>query len=373
MDKMTYEQCLSELNEARTELESYLKHIFLQAKKERQEIKNYIKQQNENLDIAKKKFEEDKKNFYELKEAYDKVFKERQIGFPWIVGRINDATEIICKNSYQRSQEYNLREIKKERDVYKGIIDFYEHQYPYLKELREIECELDLEEQVGYSESERKDESHYFLTPDEYRSKSSVERNQLALDRYKKRTLSKWEIGKMYERYIGFLKEEEGYSVDYDGIKYRLEDRGRDLICTKGDEIQIIQCKMWSLSKHIYENSIFQFFGTVYYAREEERKQNPFAPRNVRGLFYTTTDLSDYALKAAQEIGIEIVKEKMNKDYPCIKCNINNGEKIYHLPFDQQYDHTIIKANTGEFYASTCAEAESKGFRRALRHNYSTK
>ena len=82
----------------------------------------------------------------------------------------------------------------------------------------------------------------------------------------------------MYERYIGFLKEEEGYSVDYDGIKYRLEDRGRDLICTKGDEIQIIQCKMWSLSKHIYENSIFQFFGTVYYAREEERKQNPFFP-----------------------------------------------------------------------------------------------
>jgi hypothetical protein len=52
-----------------------------------------------------------------------------------------------------------------------------------------------------------------------------------------------------------------------------------------------------------------------------------------------------------------------------IKCNINQttGEKIYHLPFDQQYDRTRIIISKGECYASTVSEAESKGFRRAFR------
>jgi hypothetical protein len=52
-----------------------------------------------------------------------------------------------------------------------------------------------------------------------------------------------------------------------------------------------------------------------------------------------------------------------------VKCNINpgNGERIYHLPFDQQYDRVIVGDQDGEFYASTVAEAEAAGFRRALR------
>jgi hypothetical protein len=55
-------------------------------------------------------------------------------------------------------------------------------------------------------------------------------------------------------------------------------------------------------------------------------------------------------------------------EFPRIKCNINGKDKIYHLPFDQQYDRTQIK-NNGEFMAWSVAEAESKGFRRAKRHN----
>ena len=60
-------------------------------------------------------------------------------------------------------------------------------------------------------------------------------------------------------------------------------------------------------------------------------------------------------------------------DYPCIKCNIGhdsegNRTKIYHLPFDQQYDNTKIEPNKGEFYAVTVKEAENAGFRRAFKH-----
>lgn len=43
------------------------------------------------------------------------------------------------------------------------------------------------------------------------------------------------------------------------------------------------------------------------------------------------------------------------------------GERVYHLPFDQQYDTTVIEPDRGELYAATVAEAEELGFRRAWR------
>ncbi|GEM_PF-6509305 len=60
----------------------------------------------------------------------------------------------------------------------------------------------------------------------------------------------------------------------------------------------------------------------------------------------------------------------MDKGYPIIKCNVNQAtkEKIYHLPFDQQYDRTQINASMNEFYATTCAEAENRGFCRAMKY-----
>ena len=48
-----------------------------------------------------------------------------------------------------------------------------------------------------------------------------------------------------------------------------------------------------------------------------------------------------------------------------IKCNINNKNKIYHLPFDQQYDRVVIEKDKGELYVKTVKEAEDLGFRRA--------
>jgi hypothetical protein len=38
-----------------------------------------------------------------------------------------------------------------------------------------------------------------------------------------------------------------------------------------------------------------------------------------------------------------------------------------HLPFDQQYDATLVELERGERWVSTVAEAEALGFRRAWR------
>ncbi len=305
-----------------------------------------------------------------LKDAVNRIIEERQMGFPWIAGKIASATTIIYKNKYQKSRIYDLRKALKEIETLKGLIDFHEYLYPHLKELHVKLEETPLEANARYTKFEQADEAHYWLTPEEYRELPPVERNQIALDRYKKKHLSDWEIGKRYERYIGYLYEKQGYKVDYDGITLKMEDRGRDLICSKENEIIIIQCKNWSSSKTIYEKHIFQFFGTICYARIEEKRKNNLFPREIKGVFYTTTKLSDYALDAAKALNIEIKLEQIDKDYPCIKCNIRNREKIYHLPFDQLYDRTEIKPNTDEFYARTCQEAENAGFRRAMKHFY---
>lgn len=85
-------------------------------------------------------------------------------------------------------------------------------------------------------------------------------------------------------------------------------------------------------------------------------------------MFPHFSKLSYVAEQFCKKLGI-LIRPTEYVDYPRIKCNVNGGNKIYHLPFDQQYDRTMI-CNKGEFYAWNVKEAESKGFRRAMRHQY---
>jgi hypothetical protein len=140
------------------------------------------------------------------------------------------------------------------------------------------------------------------------------------------------------------------------------EDLGRDLICKRGKVVEIVQAKCWSATKTIHEKHVFQLYGTTLLYR----LQNPTVA--VTPVLVVTTDLSDIARMAAKELGVCVEHTALRFDYPMIKCNINRstGEKIYHLPFDQQYDRVLI-TGAGERYAGTVEEAETLGFRRAWR------
>lgn len=99
--------------------------------------------------------------------------------------------------------------------------------------------------------------------------------------------------------------------------------------------------------------------------------EHQVAKEKVMAILITNTKLSPMAKKMASYLGVVYVENYESGDYPCIKCNIGHGKdgeatKNYHLPFDQQYDSTKIR-NKGEFYASTVAEAEASGFRRAFK------
>ena len=214
----------------------------------------------------------------------------------------------------------------------------------------------------------------WWLPNEEYRKLTETERAQVTLSRYISGKKSNWAIGRDYEMFCGYLYRKEGYNVEQFGINKRLQDTGRDLICVKGAETLIVQCKFWSQNAIIYEKHIAQLFGTTMaYAMEQglsadavlnsDKQINKVVP-----VFVTSANLSDVALRFAHMLGVKVKKIEFdpNSDsFPRIKCNINNGEKIYHLPTDQKYDDTIINLCDGENYVFTAQEAKNLGFRRA--------
>lgn len=205
-----------------------------------------------------------------------------------------------------------------------------------------------------------------YVSKEEYNRFSVDERNQLALNNYIKGKKSKWQIGRDYEMYCAYIYEKNGWHVERFGIEKRLNDMGRDIIATKDDTVHIIQCKLWSNDKLIHEKHIAQLYGsTIEYIISIE---TTLFKQKIVPVFITNIELSETAQKFAKRLNVLVCKWQM-QEYPRIKCNINNGEKIYHLPFDQQYDRTQIK-NNGESYEFCVKDAVYKGFKRARRHYF---
>ena len=205
----------------------------------------------------------------------------------------------------------------------------------------------------------------------------NAENFQTALDNFRKRNFCRLEIGRLYERYIGYLYEEDGWRVAFTGVLGGYEDLGRDLVCIRGNEHQIIQAKCWSQKKQIHEKHVYQLFATVTHYRfqlrealvlKHGRKKAKEIMKTIKisGHLFSTTGLSEVATKVAKHCSITFRHVPLSKDYPMVKCNItrHTGEKLYHLPFDKQYDSIIIGNVDGERYVNSVAEAEEIGFRR---------
>jgi hypothetical protein len=135
----------------------------------------------------------------------------------------------------------------------------------------------------------------------------------------------------------------------------------------KNDIVHLIQCKRLSVvkGKPVRENVVAQIYGAaMFYAM-----RSGINPKNAKAVIVTTYELSEQALQFAKLLNVSVQERRSFEPYPCIKCNISSAdqERIYHLPFDQQYDLTVIEKDKGEFYALTVADAVRAGFRRAYR------
>ncbi len=320
----------------------------------------------------------------------DSLLSKTIRSYPWVAkihGDLIAAEADMLAGSLRRKQRPALRAaeqvqaFKQEaRDriqrakygEYKATV--YEGVFPFLADLFEGAEVTELVAPTA-PPSDSDDPAKFYLTQGEYDSLSSSAKNQLALDRYIERRKSSWEIGRDFERYVGFRYERLGYDVEYHGALRGLEDLGRDLIARKPNETLIIQCKYWSQWKDVHENAVFQLFGsTVDFAFEnkllepDENAISALKRHGVRPVFVTSTKMSARAVAACEALSIEPKTDvRFDTRYPRIKCNVGKNERLYHLPFDQQYDRVKIEPAKGEFYALTTAEAEAKGFRRAFR------
>lgn len=266
-----------------------------------------------------------------------------------------------------REKGQRLAEAIRRAKAAEWTVALYEHHLPWITELRDqAEQAAYIEAATGEADGKGKrteDPAARWLSKEEFAGMSEGERNQRALDRYLRSRKSPWQLGRDYERYVGYLREQAGFAVTYQGIEKGLEDLGRDVLAERDGSIEVIQCKRWAQVKTIHEKHVFQLYGTMVLARLE----NP--GKEITGTFTTTTQLSPKAREVADYLEIKVEEQFPLCDYPRIKCNIarRGDERIYHLPFDQQYDTTVIEPDRGEIYVSTVAEAESHGFRRAWR------
>lgn len=394
--RLKYENLKNKLEQDYQEKEKYIKNSYDDTKLLR---KNELEEIAELRRNELEKIEKFKKNELENLESQrtKEIARIRKIEFEfnkgflngrkWLAGLIAEAEASIdhAKEEILRTKKNpaitasaTVKQIRIEKQKILSEAKFLEYQlksykeyFPFLEEYEDIILQetYDFQGETTQDDIEKIDPVHKYLPLDEYNSLTPSQRNQLALDRYLSSSLDNYSIGRLYEMYLGFIYTKEGWDVQYHGIQKQKQDLGRDLICEKDNTIHIVQAKCWSHDKLIHEKHIFQLFGTTFEYKENYR--NNLYKKEIIPVFITTTTLSDVARSAADLLGIRYRENfELQKNFPMIKCNINKstGEKIYHLPFDQQYNRTVITPKDGEFYALTVAEAEKKGFRRAFRH-----
>ena len=291
-----------------------------------------------------------------------------------------DVQGLLRKSRPARAAAETIREVnqkarhqKQIADTLRNQIDLYESLAPWLKEFNDVTVEEVIE---GLKESLFADTvsgehpARKYLSSTEWNALSDADKLQKSLDNYlnprRKKTL--WQVGIDFERFIGHLYEEKGFKVIFHGATSGVADLGIDLICRKKNELVIVQCKRLAAIKQIpvRENTVAQIFGAAEYYRLREQ-----VPKNVRvtPTLVTSYILSDQAREFAMHLGVEIQERVEITPYPTIKCNINPNtkEKIFHLPFDQQYDKIVVGDVDGECYVATVEEALSKGFRHAYK------
>lgn len=281
---------------------------------------------------------------------------------------ISIATALEYRQQFRFFKEDVLGKYKETQYKYDYLLSLF----PDLAEYIDGDA---VQEAATQDATDYEDQREGDLSREEWLRLSETEKSQLALDRYnERRRLSNAQVGRDYEEYVAYQFRErcKGAHIDMYGEQKGLEDLGRDLIVTHRDKTYIVQCKRWSQDKLIREKHVMQLYGsTIEYCWQQHRAGldvHGIVGKSVIPVFVTTTQFSETAKRFAKVLGVVVAQLPMG-EYPQIKCNIGrDGRRIYHLPFDQQYNSTIIEHDKGEFMAWTVNEAEDHGFERAKRH-----
>jgi hypothetical protein len=190
-------------------------------------------------------------------EGLAKLIEQRKIQFPWLASAIADfhaleaerdakildtkkhpavkaADEVREHGRKRRDAELNFR-------VMRYRVEYYEKLFPWIIEYVGDDVP-DIAVDLSASLAEPTDDPvKHWLNDSEYQNLSIVEKNQLALDRWRLSKKTRWQIGRDYERFIGYKYETLGYDVAFTGAIDGLQDMGRDVIARRGSELHVIQ------------------------------------------------------------------------------------------------------------------------------------
>ena len=211
--------------------------------------------------------------------AIEQLAKEKSQGFPWLASAYDDYLNIkdMAMENHLRHKQHpaakkadDYRQISKERreavkaaKVSKYLIDYCRFLAPWLDEYIGMDAEeldkiiKDIHSSWEKIEEEFDEEVKRQTGPRKWEALTPTERLQRKLDWYwGKPNKTNWQIGRDYERYIGYLYEQNGWYVYYHGKK-GYEDLGRDLVCKKGKSVEIVQCKYWAKERTIHEKHVY--------------------------------------------------------------------------------------------------------------------
>jgi Restriction endonuclease len=278
-------------------------------------------------------------------EGLQKIVEQRKIQFPWLASAIadfhqlnaeRDAIYLVTKKHAAKKSADIVREHGRKRRqaevtsrLMRYRVEYYQKLFPWIVDLVGDDVPDAAVDLSGSQVEPTDDPARIWLSDAEYQNLSVAAKNQLAVDRWRTSKKSNWEIGRDYERFIGYTYETLGYNVTFSGAIDGLQDMGRDIIARRGSELRVIQCKYWSQDKTIHEKHIFQLFGSALeYAFRlgtfDEIGQlalfgGPIKATGTVAVLYTSTKVSDLAKDVAKKLQVECNEQVRISDYPLVK------------------------------------------------------
>jgi restriction system protein len=138
-----------------------------------------------------------------------------------------------------------------------------------------------------------------------FREYTEEEKKEYALKMKEKK-----EKGKEYEEFVAGYFKIDGYEINLHGIKKGKKDKGIDIICTKDEELILIQCKNWKEdSKYkINHENLKAFVGCC----TEYVNENKLFDKNIKLKFITSNYILD-------ESGKKFLEESKTLQYEILK------------------------------------------------------
>ena len=204
----------------------------LKAKKQTLEYENSkLTEENNSLKTENEELKQFKNTVISFQQDFINASASNLNVIPYMSSILADyetySIEILAKkldwgSSVERAKKVmSIREIRSttqqmiERNLEaKYQLEYLLELFPNLQDI--IETDYNALPIIKIEELSEYDRSRDWLSKEEYQSLNSIERNQLALDRYKaSHNKSKWQIGRDYEMYVGYKYTQKGYIVDF--------------------------------------------------------------------------------------------------------------------------------------------------------------